>query len=570
MLKALESLPSRLCSIYMDIVDKLSARNSHQFDIAMTLFALMLRAARPPTFQEIQVSLAVVQGEYGPDLEEALIDVEYILDCCTDLVVGNFETRTLSFSHPTVRLFLLGLDAVKQRIIPVSTLNYRFPGLFDPAPSMRNEDGRYHAIAHMDDSESAYGSEVFSQFSRDETLVPSIRPVGLVKRVSMVSLRGTSVSEQLVKLFMADPALPGLVASALQRVGATGFERTFSILLKHYSKNLEIIASKPSQKVAAVWTGYATRRTSSLLRATVRPEDTEDNKLREVALELDTSKDSAVNKWLAAQDAGLNLSRKGEIASRNKTAEPLSPVELVNDEEDDLFDRSDDEDLSATYTNLDAVKVFMTGSEPYMMLKSSLIKQIHHEHQAEDLFNRGMALEDEKALRLLAITPESQSHEIKVLTLITIFFLPLTFITSIFGMTDMRSQHNFVFTGIVVILSCVATYIFIGLLNDGSGFGRWMDTFMWNEIFAPLSSVFDYKPKWSQKANKTPAFSSFASINARDQLSSLWLGILNWKGDLSNSLHVWRRGRRADMTEFRWTCVSCNHGLNFFCWLRRF
>ena len=562
MLKALESLPSGLCSIYMDIIDKLSAGNSHQFDIAMTLFALMLRAARPPTFQEIQVSLAVVHGEDGPDLEQALTDVEYILDCCTDLVVGCFETRTLSFSHPTVRSFLLGLDAVKQRIIPVSTLNDRFPGLFDPAASVRNEDGRYHTVADVDDGGSTYGSEVFSQFSRDETLVSSIRLGEPGKGV--LPLRGTSVSEQLVKLFMADPALPGLVASALQRVGATGFERTFSILLKHYSKNLETTASKPSQKVAAVWTGHATRRTSSLLRATVSREDTEDNKLREAALEFDTSTDSAVDKWLAAQDAGLNPGRKAEIASRNETAKPFAPVQLVKDEENDLFDKSDDEDLSTTYTNLDAVKVFMTGGKPYMELKSSLLKQTHHEDQAEDLLTRRMVFESEQAVSLHAVT--AQSHNIKVFTLMSISFLPLTFITSIFGMNGMHPQHNFVFIGIMIILSCVTTYILIGLLNDGSGFGRWMESFMqnfWKERFASLSSIFDYKPKWGPESTKTPAFSPFASMNARDQLSRLWLGILNWKGDFSNSLHVWKHGRRIDMTHFQWTCVSCHHVQEF-------
>ena len=554
----------------MDMIDHYMG-TSDELDIAMTLFALMLRAARSPTFQEIEVSLAVVQGEDGPDLEEALIDVEYILDSCMDLVVGNFETRTLSFSHPTVREFLLGLDAVKQRIIPVLTLNDRFPGLFDPAPSMRDEDGRYHAVPDMDDGESAYGSEVFSPFSRDETLVPSIKLGEPGKGISMVPLRGTSVSEQLVKLFMADAALPGLVASALERVGATGFERTFSSLLKQYSKNLEISASKPSQKVAAAWIGHATRRTSSLLRATVRPEDTIDNKLREAALEFDTLKDSEVNKWLAAQDAGLKPVRKGEIASQNETAEPLAPVQMVKEEEDDLSDKSDDEDLSATYTNLDAVKVFMTGSEPYMELKSSLIKQTHHEDQAEDLLIRRMVLESRKTVRLQANTAES--HNIIVFTLIFIFFLPLTIITWIFIITGMSPQDNFVYSGIMGILICVTTYILFRILNYGSGFGRWMEKLMQNtrkEIFASLSSVFDYKPKWGPEAHKTPAFSPFASMNARDQPSRLWLSILNWKGDFLNSLHVWKHGRRIDMTHFQWTCVSCNHLQELLGWLRQF
>ena len=568
MLKALESLPSRLCSIYMDIIDKLSAGNGHQSDIAMTLFALMLQAARSPTFQEIQVSLAVVQGEDGPDLEDAVTDVEYILDCCTDLVVGNFETRTLSFSHYTVREFLLGLDAVKQRIIPVSTLNDRFPGLFDPALSMRNEDGRYHAVADTDDGESAYGSEVFSRFSKDETLVPSIRLGDAGKRFSIVPLRGTSVSEQLVKLFMADPALPGLVAEALERVGATGFERIFSILLKQYSKNLEITASKPSQKVAAVWIGHATRRTASLLRATVRPEDTEDDKLREAAMEFDTSKDLAVNKWLAAQDGGLNPGRKAEIASQSEIAEPLAPVQLINDE-DGLLDNEDDEDLGATYTNLDAVKVFMTGSEPYMELKSSLIKQTHHEDQALDTLDHRMAvLESEYALRAEANIAENR--HIIVFTLITIIFLPLSFTASFFGMNVVGPQYGFLQVGKLVGMCAtvigVPISIHMGFSDTGRKYLIWTRMLFENFLkrgFKSLCRVFDYKLEWGPEASKTPSCSTSASMNARDQLSRLWLSILNWKGDILNSLHVWNHGRRIDMTYFQWTCVSCNHVQKF-------
>ena len=551
----------------MDIIEKVSAGNSHQFDIAMTLFALMLRAARFPTFEEIQVSLAIVQGEDGPNLEEALIDVEDILDCCMDLVIGNSETRTLSFSHPTVREFLLGLDAVKQRVIPASTLNDRFPGLFDPAPSIRYEDAHYHAVAGMDDGESTYGSEVFSQFSRDETLVPSIGRGEPRKGVSL--LRGTSVSEQLVKLFMADPALPGLVTSALQRVGATGFERTFSILLKQYSKKLEIAASKPSQKVAAVWIGHATRRTASLLRATVRPEDTEDNKLREATLEFDTSEDLAVDKWLAAQGGGLNPGRMAEIASRGEMAGPLSPVQPLNDEEDGLLDKSDDEGLSTTYTNLDAVKVFMTSSEPYMELISSLIKQTHHEDQAKD-HSRRMVLESEKAMRQQANIVARIEYTSKVtffLSLIVILFLPLNFLASMSGMTGMGPQYESVYTLIMTTLFCVIPLLLIWFLNDGGGFGRWLGMSMknfWKERFASLSIVVEYRPKWRPEANMTLAFRPFAGMTVRGQLFRLRLGILNWKGKVSHSLHVWKHGRKIDMTYFQWTCVSYNHDPRFF------
>ena len=538
MLKALESLPSRLCDVYVDIVDRIMVGDGHQFDIAIKLFALMLRAARPPTFQEIQVSLAIVQGEDGPDLDEALIDVEDILGCCTDLVVGNFETCTLSFSHPTVRLFLQKQDAVNQVFIPLSTLNDRFPGLFDPAPSMGNENGRYQTVADVDDGESAYGSEGFSQLSRDDTLVPSINQGGTLKETPTIPLRGASVSEQLVKLFMADPALPSLVASALQRVGTTGFERTFSLLLKQYSKSLEMTASRPSQKVAAVWTGHATRQTSSLLRATVMPEDTEDDKLREAVLDLDRSRDVAVNEWLATQDAVLNPIWKGKIASRSGMAEPLAPVQLLNDERDNLSDKSDDEDLGATYTDLDAVKVFMTGSEPYMELKSSLIRQTHYGDQTKDLITRRMVPEDIEAVELQANTVTDQTYSIQTLSLIAILFIPLSFVCSIFGMQDVSAWHNVVFVAIVAILgSCVTAYIFIDLLMDESRLRYWMDIYMQNFWKNPFAM----------------------SMNARNRLSRLWFGILNWKEGFSDSLHVWKHGRRNDMTYFQWTCVSCSH-----------
>ena len=518
MLKALESLPSRLHSIYTDIVNKMITEKSHQFDITITLFALMLRAARSPTFQEIQVSLAVVQGEDGPDLEEALIDVEYILDCCTDLVVGNLEARTLSFSHPTVRSFLLGLDAVKQRFIPVSTLNDLFPGLFDPARSMRNEDARYHGVADTEDGESVYGSEVFSQFTRDETLVPSLRLGEPGKGIPMAPSKGKSVSEQLVKLFVADPALPDLVASAVQKVGATGFERTFSFLLKQYAKNLEATASKPSQKVAAVWTGHATRRTSSLLRATVRPEDTEDEKLREAIVEFNMSKDSAVNKWLAAQDIGLNPGRKQPVTSRSETAEPLASVQLINDEKDDLFDKSDDEDLSETYTNLDAVKAFMTGSEPYMELKLGLIEQTHPEPHNDKLL-----IQDRRNHSVTDQSAEPRQGQNRILK------------AWVWAKGRLK----------IIISLCISV---CGLYYSlGTKHILYTGTFTCG--FALMLFILDF---YEDQA----ASSSRKSIDIRAQLATIWVDILNWRASFSNYLHRREHGVTSDLTHFEWTCVS--------------
>ena len=89
-----------------------------------------------------------------------------------------------------------------------------------------------------------------------------------------------------------------------------------------------------------------------------------------------------------------------------------------------------------------------------------------------------------------------------------------------------------------------------------------MDMFMHilgDPISASLSIVYYYKPRRAADANKVPAFSPLASINARSRLSRLWVGVLNRKGSFSDSLSKWKHGRRIDITYFQWTCVSCSH-----------
>ena len=100
------------------------------------------------------------------------------------------------------------------------------------------------------------------------------------------------------------------------------------------------------------------------------------------------------------------------------------------------------------------------------------------------------------------------------------------------------------------------------LLKAESGLRRWMDILMqhfWNKVLAILCSATGYKPNRGLKVKRKLAFSPFASMNARDWLSRLWLGILNWEEGFSDSLHVWKHGRRIDMTHFQWTCVSYSH-----------
>lgn len=56
--------------------------------------------------------------------------------------------------------------------------------------------------------------------------------------------------------------------------------------------------------------------------------------------------------------------------------------------------------------------------------------------------------------------------EQRLLTLVSIFFLPLTFVTSVFGMTNMPPKDSFKPFGIVTATICVPTYFFLVSVNS--------------------------------------------------------------------------------------------------------
>ena len=70
-------------------------------------------------------------------------------------------------------------------------------------------------------------------------------------------------------------------------------------------------------------------------------------------------------------------------------------------------------------------------------------------------------------------TTVQQGHNIKLLTLVSIFFLPLTFVTSVFGMTNMPQRDNYTDFAVVVAVVCIPFFILIGSLNTASGMKFW-------------------------------------------------------------------------------------------------
>lgn len=86
----------------------------------------------------------------------------------------------------------------------------------------------------------------------------------------------------------------------------------------------------------------------------------------------------------------------------------------------------------------------------------------------DQLFSGTSVRESREALRQAEITVQ-QNRNIKLLTLATIFFLPLTFVTSIFGMTNMPQERDFAPVSYAAAAICFPTYLLIGILSTNTG-----------------------------------------------------------------------------------------------------
>ncbi|EMD01291.1 hypothetical protein BAUCODRAFT_144829 [Baudoinia panamericana UAMH 10762] len=90
----------------------------------------------------------------------------------------------------------------------------------------------------------------------------------------------------------------------------------------------------------------------------------------------------------------------------------------------------------------------------------------------EELFTGTSIQESRKSVENTEITIQ-QGHNIKLLTLVSIFFLPLTFVTSVFGMTNMPTDEHYWTFGIVTACVCVPFFVLIGSLNTTKGMHWW-------------------------------------------------------------------------------------------------
>lgn len=123
-------------------------------------------------------------------------------------------------------------------------------------------------------------------------------------------------------------------------------------------------------------------------------------------------------------------------------------------------------------------------------------------------------LENRRSVRA-ADAALQQNRNIKLLTLVTIFFLPLSFSTSIYGMNNMPTNADFTNFAWVTVAVCVPTYLLIASLTPSNPFGFWtrvvkekLDTMGWS-----LGSSQRRSPDGSTGSNFDCADSSTADIS---------------------------------------------------------
>ncbi|PPJ53180.1 hypothetical protein CBER1_11678 [Cercospora berteroae] len=104
---------------------------------------------------------------------------------------------------------------------------------------------------------------------------------------------------------------------------------------------------------------------------------------------------------------------------------------------------------------------------------NKLRKEVHEHRELVVGLREGLSVgtsiqESRNSVQNTKITIQ-QGHNIKLLTLVSIFFLPLTFVTSVFGMTNMPEERQYWHFGIVTATVCVLFFILIGSLNTVRG-----------------------------------------------------------------------------------------------------
>ena len=381
MRQELNSIPPKLLDIYQDEKRRLELQDSDTFEVPKMTFSILCAASRPVTMNELQGILAIMSGE-NPSDKSALDEPDIIMSHGGPFLIMRDDI--VAFTHSSMSTFWSQTSEIQEYRetlldLKLGVLDARFEGLiFRPS----NEN----SVSEKDPDEAFQdtASEAFSNISADTTLVGSITsdPVEFPKSTitSDMSLPG-----QLVKMLIQDELLCSLVKMSVDILGASGFERTFSYLLQDLSKALLVGAEKGSQQMAAIFVGQQTRRTASLLRSVVQPEDTSDLRQKSLVTESGTEADRKVSVWLGQHDKSKRSNQKADapeeevLAQRTTVLYPPQEVKNIQDYNDN------DKDLQDAWMNLSRLKGWILESSSLMDLKLALSQQMNPTSRVETL-----------------------------------------------------------------------------------------------------------------------------------------------------------------------------------------
>ncbi|USP76253.1 hypothetical protein yc1106_03527 [Curvularia clavata] len=133
----------------------------------------------------------------------------------------------------------------------------------------------------------------------------------------------------------------------------------------------------------------------------------------------------------------------------------------------------------------------------------------------EQLFSGTSIQESRKSVELADVTVH-QGYNIKVLTIVNLFFMPLTFVTSIFGMTNMPDRANFVNFGIVLAAICIPFFSIIGFLSTKYGYSIWAQKT--KELWRFIHPKKDKKKKLPDDENVPPRTPVHRSLTTEEAM----------------------------------------------------
>lgn len=164
----------------------------------------------------------------------------------------------------------------------------------------------------------------------------------------------------------------------------------------------------------------------------------------------------------------------------------------------------------------------------------------------EALFAGTSIQESRKSVKSTETTVQ-QGHNIKLLTLVSIFFLPLTFVTSVFGMENMPNKGAWHAFAYVTVAICLPFFVLIGSLNTHKGMVFWRSRT--RAVFSAIGNFFNWvagREKKEPELISARTFDSQVSANGSFHRSRT-KGVDNIESDEPRTREQQRRSMEAGL-----------------------